>query len=88
MGILKKFWIVFDIEYYEFYLIFRTKKAAVRTEKTLWLLNRNLLPEEEEEEEEEQEEKNPPYVWKHRSSTPLGPLPKNHASSWPSVVKF
>ena len=27
------------------------------------------------EEEEEKEEKNSPYVWKHRSLTPLGPLP-------------
>ena len=28
------------------------------------------------EEEEGGEGENPPYVWKHRSSTPLGPLPK------------
>ena len=41
----------------------------------------------EEGEEEEREGENYPYVWKHRSSTPLGPLPKKKENSRKSLMR-
>ena len=42
-----------------------------------------------EEEEEEGEGKNSPYVWKHRSSTPLGPPTKKDVyNKWNNTPRY